>query len=258
MSFRHARWSCPLLLAMSGVALTFSARALADTAIETETAQIGARGEMNISNAIEGEKASDGKALGTLTQFEYGITDRCEILIEPFFQQWEFPDGEPSTHGRGDLEITPSYEVVREVGGRPALLLAMKLKVPTGSKPDFSTGEYDYFPYIILGKHMGDWTMNANLGVDFITKSVVDGDVIEPGHDQIVWDLEFEREVAHDTTMFMEAYSAEEGIITGSMAVEHQFTRHFNLFLAAAYDEDGTYLVRTGFNIPIKNAHRKG
>lgn len=58
---------------------------LADTAIETETAQIGEQGEIGVSQSLEYEKATDGYHMGTLTQFEYGITDRSEILIEPFF-----------------------------------------------------------------------------------------------------------------------------------------------------------------------------
>ena len=86
----------------------------ANTAIETETAQIGSLHDFAFSQSLQLEEATDGDAMGTLTQFEYGITDRSEILIEPFFQEWQFPDGEASAHGLGDLEITPSYEVILE------------------------------------------------------------------------------------------------------------------------------------------------
>ena len=129
---------CGMLLATSALVLALAVRARADTAIETETAQIGAKGDIGISNSVEYEWAKDGKAMGTLSQFEYGISDRCEILIEPFFQEWEFPDGESSENGLGDLEITPSYAVVQEKESVPALLLAMKLKVPTGDTPTSS------------------------------------------------------------------------------------------------------------------------
>src|SRR4051812_45145447 len=99
-------WIRVALLALAG-ALAVTRPARANTAIETETAQIGEKGEVGISNSFEMEEAPDGDAMGTLSQFEYGITDRSEILIEPFFQQWEFPDVEPNSHGFGDLELTP-------------------------------------------------------------------------------------------------------------------------------------------------------
>src|SRR5689334_13743758 len=94
----------------------------ANTAIETETAQLGKQGEIGTSNSLEYEHAKDGTSFGTLTQFEYAITDRSEILIEPFFQHWERPDGGPNQHGLGDLEITPSYMVVVEDGWIPAIV----------------------------------------------------------------------------------------------------------------------------------------
>src|SRR5689334_7679475 len=122
----RSRLSCTVLASWA----LWPALAQADTAIETETAQIGKQGDMNVSQSLEMEQAPDGRAAGTLTQFEYGITDRSEILIEPFFQMWELPKGEKSSHGFGDLELTPSYEFVVEDGWVPALLLAFKLKVP--------------------------------------------------------------------------------------------------------------------------------
>src|SRR5262245_24809687 len=110
-----------------------SPAALANTAIETETAQIGEKGEIGTSNSVELEHAVDGFNVGTLTQFEYGVSDRSEILIEPFFYEAEHPTVGQSIHGSGDLEVTPSYEFITEKGSRPAVLAAFKLKVPVGS-----------------------------------------------------------------------------------------------------------------------------
>ena len=141
--------------------------AMANTAIETETAQIGNKGDIGFSQSIEFAKADDGSSGGTLTQFEYGLSDRAEILIEPFFYEWETPDGEKRVSGRGDLEITPSYMVIKEHSWVPAVLLASKIKVPTGAEKIGGTRKYDFYPYVILGQHYGDWTFNANLGVNF-------------------------------------------------------------------------------------------
>lgn len=228
--------ACSLLLAPS---------AHADTAIETETAQIGHQGEIGISNSLEFEKATDGKAMGTLSQVEYGITDRSEILIEPFFQVWEFPDDGPSVHGMGDLELTPSYEFLLEDGWVPALLAAFKLKVPTGSKKlSDSTGKFDYYPYLILGQHLGGWILNANLGVDFITPPKGSG----MDH-QLVWDVEFERQFFGSLTWFIEGYTDESGVAAGSTALEYAFNDTINAFVAFSYDAEKAVIVRPGFNL---------
>src|ERR1700704_1280162 len=104
-------------------ALAIPLGSFADTAIETETAQIGRKGESNFSQAFEFEHASDGDGSGTLTQFEYGLSDRSELLIEPFFYISQSPNDGAKQSGAGDLEITPSYMVVLEHGAVPAVLL---------------------------------------------------------------------------------------------------------------------------------------
>ena len=94
--------------------------AFANTAIETETAQLGLQGDFAFSQSIEFAKGKYGSSGGTLTQFEYAITDRAEILIEPFFYLWDHPTkGEKREDGVGDLELTPSYMVVKENGWVP-------------------------------------------------------------------------------------------------------------------------------------------
>ena len=108
--------------------------ARADTAIETETAQIGKKGDIGISQAYEYSTSKDGTSGGTLTQFEYALSNRAEILIEPFFYTWDHPDGEDKVSGLGDLEVTPSYMVVKENGWTPSVLAAFKLKIPMGSE----------------------------------------------------------------------------------------------------------------------------
>ena len=233
----------PLKSCLSIVLFMTATPLLANTAIETETAQIGKKGDIGISQSIEFEKASDGKAFGTLTQFEYGISDRAEILIEPFFHLWDIPNEGPSENGTGDLEITPSYMVVMEKGLVPALLLAMKVKVPTGDKNVGGSGQFDYYPYIILGQHFGSWIFNANFGVNCVTpekKTVLEKTVI--------WDLEVERELSDKVSVFYELYSAEESVITASTAVQYQFTEHFNAFMAFAYSAEHTLIFRPGVN----------
>ncbi len=219
----------------------FSAHA--DTAIETETAQIGKQGDIGVSQAYQYGHAKDGTSGETVTQFEYGLSDRAEILIEPFFYVWDHPKGESKVDGFGDLEITPSYLVVFEDRWIPAVLMAFKLKVPTGSKKAGSSGEFDYLPYLIFGQHYGGWTFNANLGVNITTPP--DGG--EYGK-TLTWAVEGEREIAPNTTLFVEGFSTEDNVKTVSTALEYQWAVHYNSFAAFSYTEQDESIFRFGLN----------
>jgi hypothetical protein len=165
-------------------------------------------------------------------------------LIEPFFYVWDHPDGESKVDGAGDLELTPSYLVVTENGWTPAILVAFKLKVPTGSDKAGGSGEYDYFPYLIFGQHFGGWTFNANLGVNYVTSP--DGG---PRARTTVWDLEAEREIAPKWTGFYEVFSAEDAVKTVSTALQYQWSDHVNTFGAVGYTEADDIILRFGFNL---------
>lgn len=96
-----------------GLAILTTGLLHADLVLETETAGLGKKGEGLLSAALQVEREKDGgTAYFTLNQFEYAITDRAEILIEPFFYEWDKPRNAPAFSGAGDLEITPSYMIV--------------------------------------------------------------------------------------------------------------------------------------------------
>lgn len=59
------------------------------------------------------------------------------------------------------------------------------------------TKKYDYFPYLILGQHYGNWIFNANIGVNFAHPA--EGGAVER---TVIWDLETERELAPNWTGF--------------------------------------------------------
>ena len=83
--------------------------ASADLVLETETAELGKKGDQLISTAMQYERERDGShAWMTVNQYEIGVTDRAELLIEPFLYEWDHPKSGDSFSGVGDLEITPS------------------------------------------------------------------------------------------------------------------------------------------------------
>ncbi len=223
----------------------------ADLVLETETAELGKKGEWLVSTAVQFERERDGStSIFTLNQYEVGLTDRAEILIEPFFMEWGHPKGEKSYHGMGDLEITPSYMVILETEKTPAVVLALKVKVPTARNRAIGTREFDYYPYIILGKKWGDWLFNANFGRDFI-KSPAD----EPLKDQWIYDFSAERVVTEKLSLIAEIFgeskpaAGEKAVFAGAVATEYKFTEHYNAFLSVGYDTDHTMAIRSGFNI---------
>lgn len=172
------------------------------------------------------------------------MSDRSEILIEPFFYTWDHPKDESKVDGLGDLEITPSYEVVLEDHWVPAILTALKVKIPTGSEKAGSSGKFDYMPYLIFGQHYGGWTFNANLGMNFV--SLPDG---EGFGRTTTWCLETEREIAPRLTNFLEVFSTEDHVQTASTALEYQWNEHLNTFGAVGYTKEHEAIFRLGFNL---------
>ncbi len=234
--------------------LTLTASLLhADLVLETETAELGKKGDSLISTALQFEREKDGGTVYlTVNQYEYALADRAEILIEPFFYEWDKPKDGPAFSGVGDLEITPSYMMVLDDPNSwiPAAIAAFKLKVPTATNRDIGTGKFDYQPYIILGKKIGPWVCNANLGYDFVTSPKGD-----PLRDQLIWDLSIQRDVTKNLTLFAEIFSnsspakGQSGTFSGAIAAEYKINEHFNVLTSLGYDTDHMITLRSGFNI---------
>lgn len=247
MTLRIAAVGClaPLVAALiCGIATP----ARADLVLETETAQIGKKGEGNLSNALQIERDSGGKTYLTETQLEYGINDKTEILIEPFFYEKQFPKGGPSVQGMGDVEVTLSYMVITENGMRPAFLIAQKIKFPTATH-DIGTGKADYTSYVIIGKTWGEVQLNINLGYQF-TGKIASADL----KNQFIWDASLDFPVAPKTRLYAEAFgnsSPESGVKATqavSFGVERQLTKHVNVFTAVGDDTDHVKVGRIGLN----------
>jgi hypothetical protein len=239
--------ACLCLFAMSAT------QSRADIALETETGDLGRKGESNFSQGVQFEKAPDGETAFLLNQYEYGITDRAEILIEPFLYEVDFPADGKMFGGLGDLEITPSYMVILEGRWNPAVVTSFKIKVPTAQNRDIGTGKFDYYPYFIFGKHIGTLDLNANLGVTFF------GQPEEGPHldNELIYDLALQFPITEQLQVIGEVFgnsaatADENGTFAGSAALEYEITKHFNAFVAVGYDTDKLFNIRPGFNIPF-------
>ena len=225
----------------------------ADLVIETETAELGVKGDSLVSAALQVERDKDGGlAYFTVNQYEYAITDRSEILIEPFFYEWNKPKNGPGYSGVGDLEISPSYMMMIDnpQSWIPAAVAAFKLKVPTATNRNIGSGEFDYQPYIIFGKNIGPWICNANFGYDFVTSTKT-----EKLKDQYIFDLSVQRNVTENLGLFAEVFAntspikGENGTFAGAVAAEYKINKYLNIYTSLGYDTGKVITLRSGFNI---------
>ncbi len=245
---RVATLSC-LALVLTAGAFSIASQAKADLVLETETGQMGRKGEGNFSNALQIEKDKDGTTFLTETQYEFAPNDRTEILIEPFFYEKQMPKAGPDVSGVGDVEVTLSYIAVPETDKWPTLILAQKIKIPTATNRDIGTGKVDAQTYVIIGKTWGETHLNVNLGYEYIGK--VSGLNLR---DQGIYDVSLDFPVAPRTTMFAEVFGNTSPELGGKgtnaigFGLEYQLTDHVNVFTAVADDTDDLKVGRVGLN----------
>ena len=229
--------------------LLYATPARADLVLETETARLGKQGEGTLGNGIQYEHAKDGDTVFSLTALEYAPTDRFEILFEPSFYERQFPKDGAAFGGIGDTELTLSYLTYGESTYIPAIVLAGKVKAPTGKSPQIGTGKFDYTGYIILGKAIGGVDFNANLAYETFGNSAG-----EHPRDQFIYALSADYQFAPRFTGFLEFFantapqSGERGTSSVAIAGEYQLTDHTNVFLSVGDDTDNTKIVKSGLN----------
>jgi hypothetical protein len=107
--------------------LTFT---LARQPLETETARQPQAGSFEVQTAFEYQTSKEGTERALPFAFEYGVTDRLALTVEPVFYTAIRPKQGQRATGLGDLEITLSYLSERERGRLPALAVAGEVKAP--------------------------------------------------------------------------------------------------------------------------------
>ena len=136
--------------------------------LETETARLLGAKVLELQSVFEFQTAKDGNEFALPLAFEYGITDRLQILVEPVLLSSIHPDGGDSTTGIGDTEATVMYKIADESTFMPALAIATEVKFATASNNRIGSGKTDYTPFIIASKRIGRWDLHANFGYSII------------------------------------------------------------------------------------------
>jgi hypothetical protein len=221
----------------------------ADLVLETETAYLGKKGQGTFGNAVQFERDKDGLTMLTLTALEYAPTDDLEILFEPFFYEEQHPKGGPRVSGQGDTELTFSYRIVDEGKVMPAVVLAAKVKLPTATNAAIGTRRADYTGYLILGKLIGGWELNANAAVETFG-SPAGSDF----RNQFIYDFSVTHAITEKWTGYGEVFgnttpeTGTRGTFSGAVGVEYQISEHINSFVSVGLDTDHLTTVRTGVN----------
>ncbi len=132
--------------------------------LETETARTLKAGKFEFSSSFEYQMSSEGKEQALPMAFEYGVTDKLEIMVEPVFYTAILPDSGSNSIGIGDLEVTLNYKFFSEKDLLPAFAIAGEVKIPTAKNRQIGTGEADYAGYFIMSKKIHDLDIHLNMG----------------------------------------------------------------------------------------------
>jgi len=160
-----------LLLALSLLAVCAPFTLIhAQQPLETETARPLKKGVVEVQTTFEYQTAKEGTERAAPLAFEYGITDKLSLLVEPVFYASIRPKLGRRANGLGDLEVTLSYLFAKEGRRRPALAIAGELKAPTARNVLIGTGKTDFAAYLFASKLFGKFDTHANIGYTFVGK----------------------------------------------------------------------------------------
>ena len=138
--------------------------------LETETARPIPSKTLTLGSAFEFQRSAEGRESAVPVAFEYGVTDRLGLLVEPVIATSIRPKMGRHASGGGDLEVTASYLVRSESENLPALALAGEVKFPTAEDRLIGTDQTDYSGYLIASRRFGGLDCHANLGYTIIGK----------------------------------------------------------------------------------------
>lgn len=153
-----------IVIGVVGTAFTTAASA---QVLETETARLRLKGAVQAGSNFEYQWSSEGHESAIPFTFEYGITDRLELVLEPVARTRIRPNAGTQASGAGDTEMTLQYLLHRE-GRWPALALGGEVKFPTAKNSLIGTGKTDYAGILIASKRLGNVDTHLNLSYTFV------------------------------------------------------------------------------------------
>jgi hypothetical protein len=224
---------------------------------ETETARLPKQGHGNVQLEFEYATSDEGHDIALPIVFEYGITDRLKLVVEPDVYASTKPKGLTGAHGFGETEAKLVYQLSEETPATPAFAFAAEIKIPTGKKPDLSTGKADYRFVAIASKRTGRFDVHANLGYTFVTSPA--GESLS---NKVDYSFAAEYDVSKSFTLVGEVLGesplgggnktpppprveGESTIITGVLGGIFRINARMDFSAATTYDSGAVLLFRT-------------
>ena len=157
-------------IATASLLVLVASAVYASQPLETETARMLPQGACKIELTGEYQTSHDGTERAIPLVFEYGLTSRTEITVEPVFATSIRPKVGTKASGIGDVEVTLTHLFLPEAGSAPAFAVAGEVKLPTAGNRQIGTGKTDFTLWGILSKRLGRLDVHGNLGYTVIGK----------------------------------------------------------------------------------------
>ena len=138
--------------------------------LETEESKPLSPGQVEVGAGLEYQTSKEGYESALPLSFEFGLTKKLTLLIEPVPFTTIHSKVSRSVTGFGDLEMTLFYQLVKERKNFPAISISAEVKLPTAKDSLIGTGKTDFTPFIIATKTMGKFFTSANLSYTLLGK----------------------------------------------------------------------------------------
>jgi len=256
-------------LVLSGSMVTIYAQ----QPLETETARPPKKGSIEIQTALEYQTSKEGTERALPFAFEYGITDRLSVLVEPVFYTAIRPKVGTRATGLGDLEVTLAYLFAREQGSRPALAIAGEVKAPTARNILIGSGEADFTGYLIASKRLGKFDTHANLGYtfvgspagahlkNFVNVAVAAEYLLKPKFTlvgEFLTNSGSSPEAGSTPTIPIGTPEISSGELVGMLGFRQRIRERFFFTLGVSYDNNHAVLIRPGLTFSFNRPGRTG
>ncbi len=138
--------------------------------LETESARALPRGAMKFEASLEWQTSPEGTETAVPLVFDYGLSDRLELSLEPVVNARITPDAGKGASGVGDLEATLKWVVRPEREQRVGIALGFEVKVPTANDRLIGTGKTDWRTFVAASHRHERWDWHANAGYTVLGK----------------------------------------------------------------------------------------
>ncbi len=211
---------------------------------------------------MEYQTSSEGKETAVPIVFEYGLSNKLEILFEPVVYNSISPNAGSHATGFGDMVLTISYLLKNETSNLPAFAVAGEVKIPTAKDTLIGTGKTDYATYFIASKHFGKSDLHGNMSYTFVgdpagiqLNNIFGFAVAEEYH--LNKKIDLVGEFLASTSALGEGMDGSESPVTpeaagsevvGMVGARYYF-RNILISFGVTYDNNNALLFRPGFSV---------